>query len=437
MDSNTIQEQRTHRRNLLLLAFGVLTAMAILLCGRIYNHETPAVRQVPSGDKARSESVTNPLYPAMERIAAPHRLDVSYMKDIREVHFLGDMVSLPSALFCHKKNSLDVIFFGDSSIRWSLIPQVVEQMTGLKVGVFALRGMYLNAKTLKTLERLRNFYLKRNGLSVFSFHLWTQEKDPDIFRWEDDLSLVAKMNDNTFRNFALKRFARCNNCSEKQAVYRAGFGNGGKFLFTEEAYREYEQHIRGIESFLKEKFGMGLPPRNSLHVKVSSFFNPGWYTIKRPKKDAPDTAHQDNPYRLRLPGGNRPIAGSTSWIRWDARSVIKYQGTPQSRSLYSDEPFDPSTVIPAEAVTNAKSLCSFPGRKAYVICLYGEQGQYRKARAYYERLYRGKLECIDLGKLHPRNESFPMDNLHHLVNEGTLQGTILLGKWLKAHPSPL
>ncbi|HPB83773.1 MAG TPA: hypothetical protein PK200_17155, partial [Spirochaetota bacterium] len=160
---------------------------------------------------------------------------------------------------------------------------------------------------------------------------------------------------------------------------------------------------------------------------------PGWYTTKRPKKDAPDTARQDNPYRLRLPGGNRPIAGSTSWIRWDARSVIKYQGTPQSRSLYSDEPFDPSTVIPAEAVTNAKSLSSFPGRKAYVICLYGEQGQYRKARAYYERLYRGKLECIDLGKLHPRNVSFPMDNLHHLVNEGTLQGTILFGKWLKEY----
>jgi hypothetical protein len=437
MNSNTIHERRTNRRNLLLLALGALIAMAILLYGRIYNHETAAVRQVSSGDKARSESVTNPLYPAMERIAAPHRLDVSYMKNIREVHFLGEMVSLPSALFCHKKNSLDVIFFGDSSIRWSLIPQVVEQMTGLKVGVFALRGMYLNVKTLKTLERLRNFYLKENGLSVFSFHLWTQEKDPDIFRWEDDLSLIAKMSDSAFRNFALKRFARCSNCSEKQAAYRSGIRNGGTYLFTEEAYREYEGRIRGIEAFLKEQGGMGLPPRNSLHVQVSNFFNPDWYITKRPKKDAPDAARQHNPYRLKLPGGGRPIAGSTSWIRWDVRSIIKYQGTPQSRSVFNNEPFDPGAVIPAEAVINAKALLSFPGRKAYVICLYGDKGQYRKARTYYERLYRGHLECIDLGKLHPRNESFPMDNLHHLVNEGTLQGTILFGTWLKEHPAPL
>ncbi|HON80364.1 MAG TPA: hypothetical protein PK544_17870 [Spirochaetota bacterium] len=433
MNTNTIHERRTHRRNLLLLALGALTAMAILLYGRIYNGEAGAVPQGPPSDEIRNACLENPIYPAMKRVAAPYGLDVSYMKNIREVHFLGEMVSLPSALFCHKKNSLDVIFFGDSSIRWSLIPQVVEQMTGLKVGVFALRGMYLNAKTLKTLARLRNFYLKKNGLSVFSFHLWTQEKDPGIFRWEDDLSLVANMSDSSFRNFALKRFAQCNSCSEKQAAYRAGFENGGKYLFTEEAYREYEQHIRGIEAFLKEQGGMGLPPRNSLHVQVSNFFNPDWYITKRPKKDTTDTAHQDNAYRLKLPGGGRPIAGSTSWIRWDARSIIKYQGTPQSRSMYSNEPFDPAAVIPGEAVTNAKALLSFPGRKAYVICLYSEQGQYRKARTYYERLYRGHLECIDLGKHHPRSESFPMDNLHHLVNEGTLQGTILLGTWLKAH----
>lgn len=433
MDSKSIQEHRTHRRNLLLLVLGALAAMAILICGRIYNGEAGAVPQGPSSGNVSSACIDNPLYPAMERVAAPYHLDVSYMKKIREVHFLGEMVSLPSALFCHAKNSLDVIFFGDSSIRWSLIPQVVEQMTGLKVGVFALRGMYLNVKTLKTLARLRNFYLKENGISIFSFHLWTQEKDPDIFRWEDDLSLVAKMSGNAFRNFALQRFARCNNCSEKQAAYRAGFDNGGKYLFTEEAYREYEQHIRGIELFLKEQGGMGLPPRNAFHVKVSGFFNPDWYTVKRPRKDAPEPAPQVNPYQLKLPGGGRPIAGSTSWIRWDVKSVIKYQGTPQSRSTFSDEPFDPTAVIPAETAANAKALLSFPGRKAYVICLYGDKGQYRKARTYYERLYRGHLECIDLGKLHPRNESFPMDNLHHLVNEGTLQGTILFGKWLKEH----
>jgi len=438
------------KRNLILLLSSIFVSFIIILSAKLVSSNP--IKSGPPGNKHSSHRTgrkcNNPLYDKLISAGKKQRLKLEFTCNIQEI--AGRMRSFKSAIFCSRPNSLDVILFGDSTIGWGIMPQVIEQKTGLKVGIFSLRGMYLNKKSLSVLQRIRKYFLKKNGISIFAFDQWTQEKNPNIFRRSDELSDISKMSDHKFNRFAEQRFKLCNGFdvvrSRKQTdnpftgtIYQSAA------LFSIDEYKKYHAGALLIQEFLRKKAWLHLPRRTYLHAKISSIFNPAWYSKKKMEDISSAGSPIDesiyssinstgnNPYKFIKKGLVSRIRNQRIWIRWDHYTLTIYMKKPPRLSIFSNRQPRKEFFISPYLKENAEALKNFPGRKAYLITFYPRHRFYVVLRSYYKQLYEGSLELIDLGLLHPRHGGYPMDYKAHLVNTGGLYKSLAIARWIRKY----
>ena len=437
------------KRNFILLLISMFSAVIMIYSDRLKGSDNrqkknPHTKQI-SKHKTQLKC-NNPIYDKLKKEGRKHKLNLEFTCNIQQI--TGRMRSFESAIFCHKPESLDVILFGDSTIGWAIIPQVIEQKTGLKVGIFALRGMYLNRRSLSVLQKIKEHYLKKDGISIFAFDQWTQEKHPNIFRRRDELSNISKMSNYKFRLFADKRFKLCNGYNVDRSKIKPERKNTSIFytsasLFSLDAYKKYNKKTLLLQKFLRIKAGLQLPRRTFLHKKISKVFNPAWYNKKK-MDDIPQTkslvdnsinnrlkSSDENPYKFKKNGLISEFRYKRIWIRWDHYSLSIYMKKPTRMSIFSNKQPKKKVYISRYLRENSKALIEFPGQKAYLITFYPRHQNYITLRGYYNRLYKDHLKLIDLGVLHPVRGGFPMDFKAHLVNTGGLHKSLAIARWLR------
>jgi len=170
-----------------------------------------AQASTPSASTNHESSFNNPLYTEFERLGALYGIDMSFTKQVETIKpfdpaLSQDVTMLP--IFCSPEKSLDVILLGDSTLSWGVIPRVVEGLSHRSVGMFAFRAMLLNRRTMNVARRVINRYLKKDGIVIFGFTVWTQLQYPDTFMRGELLGLEA-MSDTEFETMANRRYTEC------------------------------------------------------------------------------------------------------------------------------------------------------------------------------------------------------------------------------------
>ncbi|TFH39779.1 MAG: hypothetical protein E4G96_08705 [Chrysiogenales bacterium] len=100
------------------------------------------------------------------------------------------------------------------------------------------------------------------------------------------------------------------------------------------------------------------------------------------------------------------------------------------RSLHSETPADPSFSNKNTALVSA-AVKKINYRKVFLVTTKHTHNKYRKLRSIYHAYYSDIAELIDLGRAHPRGESYQMDEKEHPINSGSLHQSIILGKELR------
>lgn len=77
---------------------------------------------------ANTKKFINPMWDEFLRIGKIYSLDLSFTKYVWEQR--GPKDYLIHEIFKDKPKSVDVLIFGDSSMAWGVIPEVIEQITG-------------------------------------------------------------------------------------------------------------------------------------------------------------------------------------------------------------------------------------------------------------------------------------------------------------------
>lgn len=423
----------------------------------------------------------NPLFRDYQELAAPHQIDVSFTRDVTvlgpaDPGLSEDALNFP--VFCNAPGSLDVLLVGDSTMSWGVIPRVIQGLTGLRVGMFSFRAMYLNERTLRVVRRVHDQYVREGGLTIFGFDVWTQSMEPEAFR-RGELLRLENMSDSEFRAFAEQRFAECGKRSMNVKAHWVNSRKRGLAGVKEDIMR----HIRRVASTdrlallpfstasLKEYSAILTIVRNRLRLTEATeehplahafreWIHPAWFNASRSGSAAPTTgAPAGKPVPDTLPAsGSVPVASTTpvtnnrqdapsrndppqkerislsdiQFIRWD-RETFTLTGPFRARSIRSSAPGYDGYPVSHQQLKNARSLLEFPGRKAFLITFYSRHDLYMQQRSIYSTLYRDRLELIDLGRLHPDDRQFSMDEANHPANTGGMAKSILMGLWLRDH----
>lgn len=338
----------------------------------------------------------NPVYDKMAKIADEYGLSSDYMKEVWDERTPYDTIA--SHLYTNEPKSLDILILGDSSIAWGLIPSVLEEMTGKKVGVFSFESNLMNEMTCKLYNILAEYYLKEDGLLVLAFDLWTQEVDPNVL-------VLSPEHTRQLISWSQEEFD----------VFASNYRNSKKEKvesFEDRwSFNSYSDKYDKVSTVLCNDYSVGLNSYNFYQSKIEPIANPEWSTIKQ--VDESEELH---------------------FLRWSYRSILCYLKDPPTQSIHSDA--EASLVEPSEAlIINAKAARAIPAsRKAYCITITNNHYKYQRLRGIYQKLFSDEFELIDLGRLHPKDAHYPMQSEVHMANEGGLMKSILFGQWLKDNP---
>lgn len=332
----------------------------------------------------------NPLYEKFSKIANEHNLDLSFTKTAWVQK--GPTNYKINTIFEEKEKSIDILFLGDSSIAWGMIPNVIEQMTGKKVAVYAYEANVLTVKTSKLFNKISQYYLKDDGIVIFSFDNWTKDKDPnfvqiskkecdEIITWENkDFQKYAKKNEISFYN---------------------------KYL----SFRAFESLYNQKSEYLKSRYG--------LYLKSPSFYEDYLEEILNPTLHASKSINKNKVRKF---------------IRWDMNSITITNEKFNYTSIHS-EIMPTIPMINKNVQLNAKAASKIYGKdKIYMVPLYYNEDNYKKSRnmyySYYEKL---EFKLSDLGTFHPKDHAYTMQYGSHMGGTGGLMKSILIGKWLKQY----
>ncbi len=344
----------------------------------------------------------NPLYGEYRRIGQRHGLDMRFTRYAQ----CEKMTFTPIAghpLFSIDPHSLDILIFGDSCVAWGIIPEVVEQITGLRVGLFAFEAFPLNLASLKVIDNVASYYLKPEGLVLLGFSNWFHEQNAHgpILLHSDWMYRVGGMTKKSFERFMEGERARdsAGEVSLRETISRY-------FDFA-----SYRKMYGGFKGYLGETLHLSLLQIALYGDYLEPVINPGWHKKKQSM-----------------------IAQVHCFLRWNNRSVAVHMADAGTRSLHSDAAGDPSfTNRHTEAVSAAVGRLRH--RKIFLIHFKHSEDKYRKLRSIYSAYYKNIAGLIDLGRAHPRNESYEMDAREHPINTGSLHQSIILGKELRTfHP---
>ena len=188
-----------------LQSIAVLFAL-ILFSSALYKSANAS--EVPNA--IRQQMFPNPLYDDFVKIGKAHKLDLSFTKMAWAQKGGDPSVWGPNSykintLFNEKPKSIDILFIGDCTIAWGMIPKVIEQMTGKKVGFYAYASNVLTVKTTRLFEKIAKYYLKKDGILVYSFSNWALQKDSNFIGTSlNEYNEIVGWYESDFKKFAEK-----------------------------------------------------------------------------------------------------------------------------------------------------------------------------------------------------------------------------------------
>ncbi len=332
----------------------------------------------------------NPLFEEFNAIGKKYGIDVSFARTVKNARY----GSLLSRTFLSKpKQYYDVIIIGDSSISWGLIPQAVEQMTGLKTGMVAYESLTLTDDVIKASSVIARHFLKQEGMLIFAFMSRNLTGDPSksLGFFQSPMSFIAGMSESGFEEYVKSEL-------EKNSELRLSVDT----LFNFESYRRlYDNARSGLRDMLS------MPEINIYQRKIEKRINPKWHSKK-----------------------SRFDEDRKNFIRWDDQAVTMYKEKIEQQSIRSETPANPGYKN-KNAQTLADGVKKIPFRKRFMIHISRDDAEYVRLRSIYNACYSGSCALIDLGRLHPRDASFPVIHDSHTVNTGGIYQSILLAEWLK------
>lgn len=369
----------------------LLIALAGGLALALFIPDQEAVRN--SAEVLKTETDNNPIMPKIRRIGQELGLDLEFMKTL---HFEGQFDAKFHPIWCEPPRSFDILVFGDSVSNWGIVPEILEQRTGKRVGTFSSESILLNAFSLDLLKQVASEYLKPGGTSIFLFTDWTQLKDPNevsyIFK---DFPRFRKAG---FVEF-MKETAHCENVAPD-----AQHTQTASQLFTVDDLKAHQERTSFLKGWLSEKWGLRLPRIDFYDLWVEPRTNPALSKKK----------HEGNERHL---------------LRWNRWSVLEYVTTGVKQTRKNVQPPEYKD-FPANVAQNAEALLQYPGKKVYVIPY--TNGDYPIQRSIYKRFYEDRIPLADLASLHPENAAYPMEAIH-VANEGMIYMSNELGLWLKSN----
>ncbi|MCE9600037.1 MAG: hypothetical protein K8S54_18900 [Spirochaetia bacterium] len=387
----------------------------------IYDQKVP--KKVPE------RTPNNPLYSEYKRRGRELNLDLDFTGVVRSMVPYDRRLNqdtLELELFCAKEKSLDVLLIGDSTMAWGVIPEVIEQRSGLRVGMFAMRSMYLNQATMRTTRRLQKYYLRDGGITLFGFAIWTQLQESEMVR-RGELRKFNQYSDEEFERFAKERRSSCNVEPEPEEIPEPR-------LFSRGSLDSYSAEL----DLLRKDFrrSLGSLRESSLAREFRQWAHPAWFKAKTgdAQKEVPlEEERRDEAQPVSNKFGDykeRISLASFQFVRWDNQTLTA-TGPFTLRSIRSTVDPDLSFQISQTHRANAQSLLDLPGRKGFVITIYAEHRSYAIQRSIYAKLYKKHLELLDLGEMHPQERGFAMDNEGHPANLGGLEKSLLIADWLR------
>ncbi len=351
--------------------------------------------------EAREAITDNPFYEEFRSAGARYGLNMDFTR--RAACVKGTQLELEKIpLLGYGRQSCDILIVGDSSMAWGMIPEVVEQMTGLKVGVFGSEALVLNATIAKLIDNLASYYLKDDGLLIISFGGWTQEQNANsmVLVYIDWIYTVASMSNAEFAAYM-----------EKWKKDRAGGAADG--LLDRLAFSAHRNSIRALKDTLAEQYCFSLFQLPLYNDYIEPFINPKWHKQKMEMKS-----------KIKC------------YLRWNNKSIVMYSSYQGKRSIHSGARPDPGYTNKDIAIVSAL-LKKIPRRKAYQIHVNFDHSKYARLRSIYASYYRDSFGLIDLGADHPADASYEMDESGHTINTGGFYQSVLIGNNLKRHFSTL
>jgi hypothetical protein len=344
-------------------------------------------------EQSRNAITENPFYDEFQRVGKQYGLNMEFTKNAGCMP--GSQLPLDrQSLLSKGPKSCDVLLVGDSSMAWGLIPEVVEQMTGLVMGTFTTEALILNVTTAKMIQNLATYYLKDDGLLILSFGGWTQEQNANsmVLAYPDFIYNVAGLGKSDFKKFIEQ--------------WRASQLGGNKSMVQRVIFSEYRKSIGTVKNKLaKMHFSLLQLPLYAEYIEP--VVNPKWYKHKKEMKEM-----------------------IKCYLRWNNRSIVMYAPGLGKKTKHSDTPYDPK-YRNKDVETVSAILNKIPCRKAYQIHITFEDPEYVKLRSIYNVYYRNQCGLIDLGVEHPVNEAYELDEKGHTINSGGFYQSILIGKALK------
>jgi len=357
-------------------------------------------------DAATPQRYANPLYEQLVAMPAARGLDLAFLRAVTE-----DRVGpgpLANPLFESAPHSYDVILFGDSTLAWGTLPQVIAQRARLKVGLFAYESGFLNRRMARIYDAIARTYLKPGGLAVHSFAAWTQVADPTLVR------------------LYTADFARI------EQVMASG-GLPGPLARGAARKASGSLSAAGIEAW-----------RHRMRVRLFGQARSDGASLPALPLQPADIAPVARP----TPTGLLDIESMhPRFLRADASAVtVMVDSAAALRSAASQEPSafrDLTDVVPhplsranleANAAAWRAHTADAPYRVVFMIPIYAaaERASYLWQRAVYRLVYADRFCLLDLGALHPPNLTLPVGKEGHVVNEGGLVKSSLIGEALAA-----
>ena len=382
-------------RHVLVDTVFITALVATLLLGWIWRE---------GDDTARAARYQNPLYARLVAEPAARGLDLSFLRAVSE-----DRVGpgpLANPLFQAAPHSYDVILFGDSTLAWGTLPQVIAQRSKLKVGLFAYESSFLNRRMARIYDALARTYLKPAGFAVYSFAAWTQVTDPDLVR------LYAA------------DFARI------EQVIAAG-GLPGPLA------RSAAQGAPGVLSAARIEAW-----RHRLRVRMFGATHADYAALPAlpsPSGGPPAATPRHGLLDIEAmhPRFLRAEASAVT-VMVDADAALRSSGSHEPPVYHQLAEVVTQPVSRANLETNAAAFRALaagaPYRVVFMIPVYAaaERGSYLWQRAVYRLVYADRFCLLDLGALHPANATLPVGKEGHVVNEGGLVKSALIGEALAA-----
>jgi hypothetical protein len=374
----------------------IISVIVSLAAGIILSVALQNYKKNKENQKDAREAITeNPFYEEFRSVGTRNGLNMEFTRHascykttqlkIEDVPLLG-----------YAPKSCDILLVGDSTMAWGMIPEVIEQMTGLKVGVFSSEALILNMTIARLIDNLASYYLKDDGLLIISFGSWTQEQNAQsmVLVYIDWICNVANMNNTEFAAYMEKW--------KKEQTERGSF-NLTRML----GFPGYRESIGSLKLSIAYKYGLSLLQLQLYNDYIEPYLNPTWHNKKMEMK-----------------------AKVHCTMRWNNRSIIMYSADLGKRSVHSESPPDPSYKNKDIEIVSG-ILKKIPGRKAYQIHITIDDSKYTRLRSIYNTYYKGSFGLIDLGREHPKDATYEVDEKEHTINTGGFYQSILIGKFLK------